>query len=100
MNTKCNDPRVITSFNTLNGLVQFGIKHNHFIPIHNISIYLDGKLKYLDDNNEQQYVSSLIKDIKELPEARWLNHLYFIDHAGNEIFFKKYISQKHDLNFT
>jgi len=100
MNTKCNDPRVITSFNTLNGLVQFGIKHKDFIYIHNISINQHGNLKYLDDNNEQQYVSSLIKHTAKLQKARWLNHLYFIDHTGNEIFFKKYISQKHGINFT
>ena len=93
MNTKCNDPIVITSFNTLNGLVQFGIKHNNFIPIYNISINQSGKLKYLNDNNEQQSVSSLIKYTKKLQAARWLNHMYFIDHNGNEIFFKKYISE-------
>lgn len=84
MNTRSDNQIIISVIDTLNGLVQFGIKHNNsFIPINNISIDDRGKLYYLD-NNEKYSVSSMIKQVKGLQTARWLNHLYFIDGFGNE----------------
>ena len=39
MNTRSDNQIIISVIDTLNGLVQFGIKHNNsFIPINNISI--------------------------------------------------------------
>ena len=91
MNTRSDNQTIISVIDTLNGLVQFGIKHNNsFIPVNNISIDERGKLYYLD-NNEKYSVSSMIKQVKGLQTARWLNHLYFIDGFGNEKSVKKYI---------
>jgi hypothetical protein len=100
MNTRSDNQIIITVIDTLNGLVQFGIKHNDsFIPINNISIDERGKLYYLD-NNEKYSVSSMIKQVKGLQTARWLNHLYFIDGFGNEKSVKKYISKRYNLEFS
>jgi len=100
MNTRSDNQTIISVIDTLNGLVQFGIKHNNsFIPINNISIDERGKLYYLD-NNEKYSVSSMIKQVKGLQTARWLNHLYFIDGFGNEKSVKKYISKRYNLEFS
>ena len=100
MNTRSDNQIIISVIDTLNGLVQFGIKHNDsFIPINNISIDERGKLYYLN-NNEKNSVSSLIKHAKGLQTARWLNHLYFIDGFGNEKSVKKYISKRYNLKFS
>jgi len=100
MNTRSNNQIIISVIDTLNGLVQFGIKHNDsFIHINNISIDERGKLYYLD-NNEKYSVSSMIKQVKGLQTARWLNHLYFIDGFGNEKSVKKYISKRYNLEFS
>ena len=100
MNTRSDNQTIISVIDILNGLVQFGIKHNNsFIPINNISIDERGKLYYLD-NNEKYSVSSMIKQVKGLQTARWLNHLYFIDGFGNEISVKKYISKRYNLEFS
>lgn len=100
MNTRSDNQIIITVIDTLNGLVQFGIKYNDsFIPINNISIDERGKLYYLD-NNEKYSVSSMIKQVKGLQTARWLNHLYFIDGFGNEKSVKKYISKRYNLEFS
>jgi len=100
MNTRSDNQIIISVIDTLNGLVQFGIKHNNsFIPINNISIDDRGKLYYLD-NNEKYSVSSMIKQVKGLQTARWLNHLYFIDGFGNEKSVKKYISKRYNLEFS
>jgi len=100
MNTRSDNQIIISVIDTLNGLVQFGIKHNDsFIPINNISIDERGKLYYLN-NNEKNSVSSLIKHVKGLQTARWLNHLYFIDGFGNEKSVKKYISKRYNLKFS
>jgi len=101
MNSKVSDDIVIREINSLKDLVPFGIKHNNiFIEVNDISIDIRGRLFYLNNNNEIKSVSSLIKDIKNLQTARWLNHLYFMDGYGNEREFKKYMIQKHNLNFT
>jgi len=100
MNTRSDNQTIISVIDTLNGLVQFGIKHNNsFIPVNNISIDERGKLYYLD-NNEKYSVSSMIKQVKGLQTARWLNHLYFIDGFGNEKSVKKYISKRYNLEFS
>ena len=100
MNTRSDNQTIISVIDILNGLVQFGIKHNNsFIPINNISIDERGKLYYLD-NNEKYSVSSMIKQVKGLQTARWLNHLYFIDGFGNEKSVKKYISKRYNLEFS
>jgi len=52
------------------------------------------------DNNEKYSVSSMIKQVKGLQTARWLNHLYFIDGFGNEKSVKKYISKRYNLEFS
>ena len=101
MNTKSNNHAVISEFNSLKRLVPFGIKHNNlFIEIKDISIDMNGKLFYQNNNNEKKSVSSLIKHTKRLQTARWLNHLYFIDGYGKEKEFKKFVSQNYNLNFT
>ena len=100
MNAKSNNPLVKSEFNSLKSLVPFGIKHNKkFIVIKNISLD-NGKLFYQNNNNEKKSVSSFIKHIKGLQTARWLNHLYFRDGYGKEQEFKKFVSQKYNLNFT
>jgi hypothetical protein len=100
MNTRSDNQIIISVIDTLNGLVQFGIKHNHvFIPVNNISIDERGKLYYIN-NNEKNSVSSLIKQVKGLQTARWLNHLYFIDGFGNTKSLKKYISKRYNLEFS
>jgi hypothetical protein len=92
---------VINEINSLKEIVPFGIKHNNvFIEIQNISIDTRGHLFYLNSNNELKSVSSFIIQKKERSAARWLNHLYFIDGYGRQQSFKKYVSQKHTLNFT
>lgn len=101
MNTRCDNPLVIDTFKTLNGLVSFGtIYRDTFIPISNISIDDRGHLFYLDNANQQHSVSSLIMRLKGLQTARWLNHLYFIDSFGNVIKFKNHLSERHNLSFT
>ena len=100
MNAKADHPAVISEFNSLKRLVPFGIKNNNksFIEIKDISIDMNGKLFYQNNNNEKKSVSSLIIHIKGLTSARWLNHLYFIDGYGKE--FKKFVSQNYNLKFT
>ena len=101
MNAKSYNPAVISEINSLKRLVPFGIKHNNlFIEIKDISIDMNGKLFYQNNNNEKKSVSSLIKHTKRLQTARWLNHLYFIDVYGKEKEFKKFVSQNYNLNFT
>ena len=101
MNTTVKNESVINEINSLIGVVPFGIKNRGtFIELKNISINQNGNLSYLNNNCEQRTVSSLIRDIKDLPTARWLNHLYFIDGYGNERSFKKYVSEKYNLKFT
>ena len=101
MNAKSDNPAVISEFNSLKRLVHFGINHNNlFIEIKDISIDMNGKLFYQNNNNEKKSVSSLIKHTKGLPTARWLNHLYFIDGYGKEQAFKKFVSQNYNLKFT
>ena len=66
--------------------------------------------KYLNDKNvivtySSGHIYNLPKDklgfdTKRLQTARWLNHLYFIDDFGKEQKFKKFVSQKYNLNFT
>ena len=101
MNAKSDNPAVISEINFLKGLVPFGIKYNGlFIELKDISIDMNGKLFYQNNNNEKKSVSSLIKHTKGLQTARWLNHLYFIDGYGKEKEFKKFVSQNYNLNFT
>ena len=101
MNTKSHNPAVISEFNSLKRLVPFGIKHNNlFIEIKDISIDMNGKLFYQNNNNEKKSVCSLIKHTKRLQTARWLNHLYFKDGYGKKQLFKKYVGQKHNLKFS
>ena len=100
MNAKARNTDIIRELNYLKELFPFGIKHKHiFIEVKYISIDISGKLFYLNNNNLKS-VSSLIKQIKVLKTVRWLNHLYFIDGLGKEQNFKKYVSQKYNLNFT
>ena len=101
MNAKSDNPAVIYEINSLKRLVPFGIIYNRlFIELKNISIDMNGKLFYQNNNNEKKSVSSLIKHTKGLQTARWLNHLYFIDGYGKEKEFKKFVSQNYNLNFT
>ena len=101
MSSKVNDRTVINEINSLKELVPFGIKNKkEFIILNNISIDINGRLFYENNNNEVKSVSSLIKEIKELQTSRWLNHLYFINGYGECIQFKKFVSTKHNLNFT
>jgi len=101
MNAKSDNPAVISEINSLKRLVPFGIKYNRlFIELRDISIDMNGKLFYQNNNNEKKSVSSLIKHTKGLQTARWLNHLYFIDGYGREKEFKKFVSQNYNLNFT
>jgi hypothetical protein len=101
MNAKSDNPAVISEINSLKRLVPFGIKYNRlFIELKGISIDMNGKLFYQNNNNEKKSVSSLIKHTKRLQTARWLNHLYFIDGYGTEKEFKKFVSQNYNLNFT
>jgi hypothetical protein len=101
MNHKSSNPLVIYELDYLNRIVPFGIKHNNlFIEIIDISIDMNGKLFYQNNNNEKKSVSSFIQHVKGLQTARWLNHLYFIDGYGIEREFKTFVSQKYKLNFT
>ena len=101
MNTKSNHPVLISELTSLKELVPFGIKNNDdFIVLKDISIDMNGKLFYTNDNNELKSVSSLIKEIKRLQTARWLNHIYFKDGYGKIRLFKKFVSEKHMLIFT
>lgn len=79
----------------------FGIRNkNEFIEVRNISIDASGKLCYSNSSNELKSLSSLIKEVKGLPTARWLNHLYFKNGCKKEHSFKKFVSQKYNLKFT
>jgi len=79
----------------------FGIRNkNEFIEVRDISIDASGKLCYSNSSNELKSLSSLIKEVKGLPTARWLNHLYFKNGCGKEHSFKKFVSQKYNLKFT
>ena len=101
MNTKASNETVIGELNSLKYLSPFVIKHkNKLIVLNNILIDTDGKLFYTNKRNEVKTVSSLIKRIKNIRTARWLNHLYFIDGYGQIREFKKYVSVKHNLKFT
>jgi len=83
------------------GNASFGIRNkNEFIEVRNISIDASGKLCYPNSSNELKSVSSLIKEVKGLQTARWLNHLYFKNGCGEEYSFKKFVSQKYNLKFT
>lgn len=98
---KSNHLAVIFELNLLKRLVPFGIKHNNlFIKIKEISINSKGQLFYQNNNNETKSVCSLIKHIKQIQTARWLNHLYFIDGYGKQQDFKKFVSKNHNLNFS
>lgn len=100
MSAKADHPDVIKEFNSLMRIVRIGFKHNNlFIEPKDMSIEDNGKLFYQNNNNKKS-VSSLIKHTKNLQTARWLNHLYFIDGYGREQEFKKFVSQKYNLNFT
>lgn len=79
----------------------FGIRNkNEFIEVRDISIDASGKLCYSNSSNELKSLSSLIIEVKGLPTARWLNHLYFKNGCGEEHSFKKFVSQKYNLKFT
>ena len=101
MNSRSNEPVLISELDSLKEVVPFGIKNkNKFIELKHISIDISGKLFYKNNNNEFRSVSSFIRHEKGLKTARWLNHLYFIDGYGKERAFKKFVSQKHKLKFT
>ena len=101
MNTTASNPNVIREIESLKYLVPFGIKHrNVFHEVRGISIDDRGHLVYINENNDVKSVSSLIKQIKRIQTARWINHLYFKDGFGIEHSFKTFVSQKYNLNFT
>ena len=93
MPDRTNNPKVANEINTLKGVVPFGIKHNgNFIRINNITIDVAGKLYYLDDNTHEKHsVSSLIKRVKRIQTARWLNHIHFVDGFQKEISFTPFL---------
>ena len=100
-NAKSDHPAVISELNSLKRVVAFGFKHNNlFIKINGISINCKGQLFYQNSNNQTKSVSSLIKHIKQIKTARWLNHLYFIDGYGKQQDFKKFVSKNHNLKFS
>ena len=99
--TRTTDPKVITGFNSLNGIVLWGIEHNNkFILIENIeNLNRSGRLFYKKDNKRKS-VASFMKEVKGLETLRWLNHLVFKDINGKIRKFKTHMENNYDVNFT
>lgn len=99
---KVSDPVVVELINLLRSSSLLGIRNKDgmFIGLPTINIDPSGNLYYIDGNNRRTSVSNLIKSVKGLSTARWLDHLCFLDRNTNIVSFKKYLASKSGLQFS
>lgn len=99
---KVSDPIVVGLNNLLHSSSLLGIRNKDgmFIGLPTINIDPSGNLYYIDGNNRRTSVSNLIKSVKGLTTARWLDHLCFLDSNTNIVSFKKYLASNTGLQFS
>lgn len=66
--------------------------------IHNVR-FENGMLK-CEFRDTHLSVGAVVKELKGLKTARWLNHLCFVDVHGNVKSVKKFIAETYNLRFT
>jgi len=96
MTTKSSSIHVEHAFRRLTDIVSFGLKvRGEFLPFDENLYWVNGKLIH-EHNNEVKSVSALIKTLKNLKNARWINHLVFKDGYGEIRSFKKFVETNYD----
>lgn len=97
-----NNPRIKIMVNILSLSKTFYIEKPDGTHINLYGIKFDNQDRLIFLHNRQyKTVNSLIKEVKHLQTARWLNHVYFKKRDGrNQKKYKDYLTEICRMNFS
>jgi len=96
MTTKSSSFEVRQTLLRLIDVVSFGVNINGIFNPFRGDLYWDNNKLMYEHNGHVRTLCSLIRTLKHIQTARWLNHLVFKDGFGNIISFKKFVATNYD----